>query len=66
MQFRINARVLMFSADGITYTFGVVYIELLKEFNEGKGYTSWILSLMCGMILCLGNYTKLTAQGVVT
>lgn len=56
----------MFSADGITYTFGVVYIELLKEFNEGKGYTSWILSLMCGMILCLGNYTKLTAQGVVT
>ncbi|XP_031628934.1 monocarboxylate transporter 12-like [Contarinia nasturtii] len=40
--------------DGITYSFGVMYVELLKEFNEGKGYTSCILSLLCGMTLCSG------------
>lgn len=42
-------------ADGITYTFGIMYVEFLNEFNEGKGYTYWILSLMSGMTLCSGN-----------
>lgn len=37
------------------YSFGVLYIQLLDEFKEGKGYTSWILSLMSGMALCVGN-----------
>lgn len=37
-------------------SFGVIYIQLLDEFNEGKGYTSWILSLMSGMALCAGEY----------
>lgn len=41
--------------DGITYSFGVLFIQLLEEFKEGKGYTSWILSLMTGMTLCSGN-----------
>ncbi|XP_055303521.1 monocarboxylate transporter 12-like [Sitodiplosis mosellana] len=40
--------------DGITYSFGIMYVELLGEFKEGKGYTSWILSLMSGMTLCSG------------
>lgn len=44
-----------FLADGITYSFGVLFIQLLDEFNESKGYTSWILSLMTGMTLCSGN-----------
>lgn len=46
----------IFIADGITYTFGIMYVEFLKEFNENKGYTSWILSLMSGMTLCSGNW----------
>lgn len=44
------------TADGIMCSFGVIYIQLLKEFNEGKGYTSWILSLMSGMALCAGKF----------
>lgn len=46
------------SADGITYSFGELYVEFLHEFNEGKGYTSWILSLMCGTMLCSGNLSE--------
>lgn len=42
-------------ADGITYSFGEMYVEFLKEFKEGKGYTSWILSLMTGTMLCSGK-----------
>lgn len=45
-------------ADGIIGSFGVIYIQLLDEFNEGKGYTSWILSLMSGMALCAGNFSQ--------
>lgn len=51
---------LHFTADGITYSFGIMYVEFLDEFNEGKGYTSWILSLMSGMTLCSGNYKCIT------
>ncbi|XP_031628936.1 monocarboxylate transporter 13-like [Contarinia nasturtii] len=40
--------------DGITYSFGVLYIQLLDEFKEGKGYTSSILSIMAGITLCSG------------
>lgn len=32
-----------------------MYVEFLHEFNEGKGYTSWILSLMTGTMLCSGK-----------
>ncbi|XP_055304033.1 monocarboxylate transporter 12-like [Sitodiplosis mosellana] len=45
--------------DGITYSFGVLFIQLLDEFKEGKGYTSWILSLMCGITLCSGPISSL-------
>lgn len=45
---------LFFTADGIMCSFGVIYIQLLAEFNEGKGYTSWILSMCSGMALCAG------------
>lgn len=38
----------------------MMYVQLLDEFNEGKGYTSWILSLMSGMTLCSGNYCSKT------
>lgn len=38
----------------MTYSFGILYVEFLNEFKEGKGYTSWILSILVGMTLCSG------------
>ncbi|KAJ9590109.1 hypothetical protein L9F63_016770, partial [Diploptera punctata] len=38
--------------DGVTYSFGVFYNEFLKYFNEGRGTTSWIASILVGMTLC--------------
>ncbi|KAL1124162.1 hypothetical protein AAG570_001932 [Ranatra chinensis] len=42
------------TADGVTYSFGVFYNELLTYFNEGKGATSWIASILVGVTLCSG------------
>lgn len=41
--------------DGITYSFGVFYDEFLTYFDEGKGATAWILSILVGMTLCSGK-----------
>ncbi|KAB0797474.1 hypothetical protein PPYR_08467 [Photinus pyralis] len=40
--------------DGVTYSFGVFYDEFLGYFNEGKGPTAWILSILVGITLCSG------------
>ncbi|XP_017768067.1 PREDICTED: monocarboxylate transporter 12 [Nicrophorus vespilloides] len=40
--------------DGVTYSFGIFYDEFLTYFNEGKGPTSWILSILVGVTLCSG------------
>jgi MFS family permease len=41
-------------ADGVTYSFGVFYLEFLHYFNEGKGATAWIASILVGVTLCSG------------
>nr|CAH7728722.1 unnamed protein product [Callosobruchus chinensis] len=40
--------------DGVTYSFGIFYDEFLEYFKEGKGPTSWILSILVGVTLCSG------------
>ncbi|XP_075227567.1 uncharacterized protein LOC142328015 [Lycorma delicatula] len=40
--------------DGIAYTFGVFLGEFVKTFNEGKGKTAWVGSLLSGMYLSAG------------
>ena len=40
--------------DGITYSFGVLFIALLEDFQGGKGNTAWILSIFVGMTLGSG------------
>ncbi|KAL0274281.1 UNVERIFIED_CONTAM: hypothetical protein PYX00_006747 [Menopon gallinae] len=40
--------------DGITYSFGVFYVEFLNYFQEGKGATAWIASIMVGVTFCSG------------
>lgn len=41
--------------DGIAYTFGVFIGEFVKTFNEGKGKTAWVGSLLSGMYLSAGK-----------
>lgn len=41
-------------ADGITFSFGVIYVDFLAYFNAGKSNTSWIGSLFMAMPLLSG------------
>lgn len=45
-----------FVADGITYTFGIFYRELLIEFGSSRGLTAWVPSIMSGLIYGIGMY----------
>jgi hypothetical protein len=54
-------------ADGVTYSFGVFYVEFLHYFNEGKGATAWIASILVGVTLCSGQfkfYSAITTQHI--
>lgn len=42
-------------ADGVTYTFGIFYMEFLRHFGESKGATSWVASIMVGTTFCVGK-----------
>ncbi|KAG1679215.1 Monocarboxylate transporter 12 [Nymphon striatum] len=41
-------------SDGIGFSFGVIYIELLSYFNESKGKTAWVGSVFYAMPLICG------------
>lgn len=41
-------------ADGVTYTFGIFYFELIRYFASGKGLTAWVPSIMTGMTFAVG------------
>lgn len=41
-------------SDGISFSFGLLYIEFLKEFKESKSKTAWIGSLFMAVPLILG------------
>lgn len=41
-------------SDGISFSFGMLYIEFLKEFQESKSKTAWIGSLFMAVPLILG------------
>ncbi|XKL69356.1 hypothetical protein PGB90_007125 [Kerria lacca] len=40
--------------DGVVYSFGELFKEILKEYNEGAGKTSLIPSILVGTTLCSG------------
>lgn len=39
----------------MTYSFGLFYDEFITYFNEGKGYTAWIVSIMVGVTFASGK-----------
>lgn len=41
-------------ADGITFSFGVIFVEFLKYFGENRGATAWIGGLFMAMPLLSG------------
>ncbi|KAI1278106.1 Monocarboxylate transporter 9 [Halotydeus destructor] len=41
-------------ADGVTYTFGIFYTELVNYYGEGKGFTAWVTSIMTGVTYGIG------------
>ncbi|XP_018570450.1 monocarboxylate transporter 12 [Anoplophora glabripennis] len=41
-------------ADGITFSFGVIFVEFLKYFGENRGTTAWIGGLFMAMPLLSG------------
>lgn len=43
-------------ADGVTYTFGIFYVEFLEYYKESKGTTAWVASIMVGTTYCIGEY----------
>ena len=41
--------------DGISFSFGVLFIQLLAHFEESRSLTSWIISVMNGTYLGIGR-----------
>ncbi|XP_076058903.1 monocarboxylate transporter 1 isoform X2 [Oratosquilla oratoria] len=41
-------------ADGFTYTFGILYVQLLNYYRNSKSTTSWIASILVGVTLGSG------------
>lgn len=41
--------------DGIVYSFGIMVVEFLHAFQEGRGLTSWIISILVGITLGAGT-----------
>lgn len=44
-------------ADGIIYSFGLIYYEIDKHFVESKAVTSMVVSLMNGTTYCIGKHS---------
>lgn len=41
--------------DGIMYSNGIFYFEFLNFFQNGKGETAWVMSLVPGFMLIIGK-----------
>ncbi|GLV44577.1 chaski [Carabus blaptoides fortunei] len=50
----LASMILSMIADGISFSFGLLYVEFLKEFNESKAKTAWIGSLFMAVPLMSG------------
>jgi MFS family permease len=44
--------------DGVTYTFGIFFVEFVDYFKAGNAETSWIASILVGVTLCSGPFSS--------
>ena len=51
--------------DGISYSFGILYVELLDYFNATKSETSWIGSLVVGLAYLVGEWNAPVARSKI-
>lgn len=49
---------------GITYTSGIVYVIVLKNFQTGKAETSWISSIITTVVFAAGKYNVIKFETV--
>lgn len=50
--------------DGIIFSFGILMLEVSKQFNTSKGTTAWIGSLQAGCYLMIGMSCHVTRRRV--
>jgi len=48
--------------DGVSYSFGLIYVELLKEFQASKSKTSWVNSLFLAVPLLGGPLASVMVE----
>ena len=48
-----------FILDGIAYSFGLFFTELLEYFGETKSLTAWIISIFNGTYMFIGMYLEI-------
>ncbi|XP_059486260.1 monocarboxylate transporter 14-like isoform X2 [Neocloeon triangulifer] len=48
--------------DGVSYSFGLIYVELLNEFHASKSKTSWVNSLFLAVPLLAGPLASLMVE----
>ena len=53
--------------DGVRFSFGVLYVELLNTFRAGKGETAWIGSVQIGIFNLAGwfLFTRLISPTII-
>lgn len=45
--------------DGVKYSFGIMFVELVDTFQRSKSDTSWIMSIQIGILSLSGSNTFL-------
>ncbi len=53
------AFVCMVILDGMMFSFGVFFLDLLDDFGESKGTTAWVGSTLMGTHLIVGKFADL-------
>lgn len=54
--------IISFIADGVSLSFGVIYVELIEYFNESKSKTAWVGSLFFAIPLLSGPIASALAD----
>ena len=54
----LGAFLVNFILDGTMFSFGVLLLDLLEFFGQGKAKTAWVGSALLGMSMFMGEYLR--------